>query len=266
MLLSDIERSFLPQLQIEGQRAKVQMIEANAALVVHWAKKYDARGLSFLDVVQEGNLGLIHAVDKFDYKRGHKFSTYATRWIRKYITEGVASQSRTIQVPREVSEQHNKYLRVKRELTQELGGDPDVEDIADRLSMDSEQVVELEINNRSLLSLEKNIENRDNGVESDRTLGDVMTEMGSSVRVENTVSYNALLHELDGIFAELSDIEKQVIRMYYGFDTRESMSRSKIGEQIGLTRESVRQIEIRVMKRLRQQGWDERLEVFKDLF
>lgn len=239
-------RTDLNSVVRDGRRAKNHLMEANLRLVVSLAKRYTGRGMPLLDLIQEGNLGLIRAVEKFDYTKGFKFSTYATWWIRQAITRGMADQSRTIRLPVHLVEQVNKLARIKRDLHQKYGREATEEEMAQEADMTVDKVIDLLDHSRDPVSLDMPV-----GTEEDAPLGDFI-EDGESANAENAVISGFLQDDLRRVLGTLEEREQAVIRMRYGVDDGQPHTLDQIGRAFGLSRERVRQIEREVMAKLRQ--------------
>ena len=246
----------LRALIIDGERAKDHLLRANLRLVVSLAKRYTGHGMPFLDLIQEGNLGLIRAVEKFDYAKGFKFSTYATWWIRQAISRAMADQSRTIRLPVHLVEQVNKLQRIRRELSQELGREVNHAELAEQLDITEERVRELIDLSRDLVSLDQTV-----GVDDDASLGDFIADERASSAAETSVEAGLMKAQLGRVLDTLEAREAAVVRMRYGLDGSQPKTLDEIGRAFKLSRERIRQIERETMAKLRHPS---RAQVLRD--
>ena len=256
LLTADEEVSLALKIEQGDQEAKQRLAEANLRLVVSIAKRYVGRGMQFLGLIQEGNMGLMKAVEKFDYRKGFKFSTYATWWIRQAITRAIADQARTIRIPVHMVETINKLIRIQRQLLQELGKEPTPEQIAEKMEMPTEKVREILKIAQEPVSLETPI-----GEEDDSHLGDFIEDQEATSPAEHA-AYELLKEQLEDVLDTLTDREENVLRLRFGIDDGRTRTLEEVGKVFGVTRERIRQIEAKALRKLRHPSRSKQLKDF----
>ena len=258
LLSADEEKELAIRMEEGDEEAKKRLAEANLRLVVSIAKRYVGRGMLFLDLIQEGNLGLIKAVEKFDYRKGFKFSTYATWWIRQAITRAIADQARTIRIPVHMVETINKLVRVSRQLLQELGREPTPEEIAEKMDIPVERVREIIKISQEPVSLETPI-----GEEEDSHLGDCIQDDNVPVPAE-AAAFTLLKEQLDEVLGTLTEREQKVLRLRFGLKDGRARTLEEVGKEFNVTRERIRQIEAKALRKLRHPSRSRKLKDYLD--
>ena len=255
-VLDPVDHRRLMRTVTAGQRAKSELIQANLRLVVSIAKRYSGRGMQFLDLIQEGNMGLMRAVDKFDHTKGFKFSTYATWWIRQAITRSIADQARTIRIPVHMVESMNRVLRMQRQMHQELEREPTLDELADRCAMSTERIREILRISQDPLSLDSPV-----GEEDDSNLTDFIEDLSADAPADMATK-RMLTQAVEEALSELTEREQEIVRMRFGLDDGQARTLEDVGKEFGVTRERIRQIEAKTLAKLRHPMRSQRLKEF----
>ncbi|HHT45437.1 MAG TPA: RNA polymerase sigma factor RpoD [Fastidiosipila sp.] len=258
LLTADEEKDLARRMEEGDDFAKQQLTEANLRLVVSIAKRYTGRGMQFLDLIQEGNLGLMKAVDKFDYTKGFKFSTYATWWIRQAITRAIADQARTIRIPVHMVETINKLIRIQRQLLQELGREPEIDEIADAIGLTPDKVREIMKISQEPVSLEKPI-----GEEEDSHLGDFIPDDDAPSPADQA-AFTLLKEQIMEVLKGLTPREEKVLRLRFGLDDGRTRTLEEVGREFNVTRERIRQIEAKALRKMRHPSRSRKLREYLD--
>jgi RNA polymerase primary sigma factor len=256
--LAEIDRRILAGAVRDGDEARAELIQANLRLVVSIAKRYVGRGMLFLDLIQEGNLGLMRAVEKFDYTKGFKFSTYATWWIRQAITRAIADQARTIRIPVHMVESMNRVMRIQRQMTQELEREPTIDELAEKTGLTPERVREIQRIALDPLSLDSPV-----GEEDDSNLADFIEDSAADAPAE-VATRRMLAQAVEEALGELSDREKEVVKLRFGLIDGQARTLEEVGKEFGVTRERIRQIEAKTLAKLRHPQRSQKLKEFLD--